>query len=247
MKKLKAIVIEDERLPRLSLLAKLEEFRHTVEVVDACDSYDSARKSILRHRPDLLFLDIQIQGGDSIRLLEELKQTIPLPYIIFTTAYTDRNYLMSAIKLSAVDYLLKPIDKGMLEHAIAKAADRANIADKAMATEQPTMTDKLVFKTVNGKLLITAEEIAFAKADGNYSKIVTFNDENLVMESLLSLERKLKQNFFARVDRSTIVNLNMVYRIDQRLQSCAIKADDGQIIKIKLSKHGIAMLMESLK
>ena len=85
MRKLKAIVVEDERLPRLSLLAKLEEFRHSVEVVDACDNYDSARMSILRHRPDLLFLDIQLQGCDSIQLLEELKQTIPLPYVIFPT------------------------------------------------------------------------------------------------------------------------------------------------------------------
>ena len=64
MKKLKAIVVEDERLPRLSLLAKLEDFRHSVEVVDSCENYDSALMSILQHRPDLLFLDIQLQGRD---------------------------------------------------------------------------------------------------------------------------------------------------------------------------------------
>ena len=90
MKKLKTIVVEDERLPRLSLLAKLEDYRHTLEVVDACDNYDSARESILLHRPDLLILDIQLQGRDSIQLLEELRQTIRLPYTIFTTAYSDR-------------------------------------------------------------------------------------------------------------------------------------------------------------
>ena len=148
MRKLKAIVVEDERLPRLSLLAKLEDFRHSVEVVDACDNYDSARMSILHHRPDLLFLDIQLQGCDSIQLLEELKQTIPLPYVIFTTAYSDRKYLMSAIKLSAVDYLLKPIDKGELAHAISKAADRAVVETTATSS----LPENLSLKSVNGKV-----------------------------------------------------------------------------------------------
>ena len=121
MKTLKAIVVEDERLPRLSLLQKLEDFRHEVEVIDSCDNYDSALQSILRHQPDLLFLDIQLQGRDAIQLLNEVRLTLPLPHVIFTTAYDDRKYLMNAIKLDAVDYLLKPIDKNELAAAITKA------------------------------------------------------------------------------------------------------------------------------
>ena len=69
----KAIVVDDERLPRLALLQKLEEFHHQVEVVDSCDNYDSALQSILRHQPDLLFLDIQLQGRDAMQLLDEVK------------------------------------------------------------------------------------------------------------------------------------------------------------------------------
>ena len=103
MKPLKTSVVEDERLPRLSLLQKLEDFRQEVEVIDSCDNYDSALQSILRHQPELLFLDIQLQGRDAIQLLNEVKQTLPLPHVIFTTAYADRKYLMSAGKLSAVD------------------------------------------------------------------------------------------------------------------------------------------------
>lgn len=240
MKKLKTIVVEDERLPRLSLLAKLEDYRHAIEVVDSCDNYDDARKSILKNRPDLLFLDIQLCGRDSIQLLEEIKQIITLPYVIFTTAYTDRDYLMSAIKLSAIDYLLKPIDKELLELAIAKVVDRA------MTEKQPLKPANLVFKTVNGKLIISSNSIAYAKADGNYAKIVTFEDENLVLESLLSLERRLSQYNFFRVDRSTVVNLSMVYRLDQRLQICTMKATNGNTMKLKLSKHGIEQLMEKV-
>ena len=119
-KTLRTIVVEDERLPRLSLLQKLEEFRQEIEVIDSCDNYDQALQSILRNQPDLLFLDIQLQGRDAIQLLDELKRSISLPHIIFTTAYADRKYLMSAIKLSAVDYLLKPVDKNELALAISK-------------------------------------------------------------------------------------------------------------------------------
>ena len=92
-KRLKTIVVEDERLPRLTLLQKLQDYP-VIEVVDACDSYESARDSILLHRPQLLFLDIQLRGQNSISLLEELRQTITLPYVIFTTAYSDSKYLM---------------------------------------------------------------------------------------------------------------------------------------------------------
>ena len=115
-----------------------------------------------------------------------------------------------------------------------------------MTEKQPLKPANLVFKTVNGKLIISSNSIAYAKADGNYAKIVTFEDENLVLESLLSLERRLSQYNFFRVDRSTVVNLSMVYRLDQRLQICTLKATNGNIIKLKLSKHGIEQLMEKV-
>ena len=227
MKKLKAIVVEDERLPRLSLLAKLEDFRHTVEVVDACDNYDSARMSILRYRPDLLFLDIQLQGRDSIALLDELKETIPLPYVIFTTAYSDRKYLMSAIKLSAVDYLLKPIDKGELAHAIAKVADRA-------VAEEPTAA----------QIFIAADDIAFIKAEGNYARITTFHGQSLVLDNLLTLEQRLPQDTFVRVDRSTIVNLTKVFRLNHKQLICILLSASGRELRLELTKSGMEKLME---
>ena len=242
MRKLKAIVVEDERLPRLSLLAKLEDFRHSVEVVDACDNYDSALMSILRHRPDLLFLDIQLQGCDSIQLLEELKQTIPLPYVIFTTAYSDRKYLMSAIKLSAVDYLLKPIDKGELAHAIAKAADRAVVETTAV----PSMPLNLSLRSVNGKIFVSAADIAYIKADGNYACIYTFHGQDLILENLLTLEQRLPAGTFVRVDRSTIVNLQRVYRLNHQQHTCVLLSTNGSELRLELTKSGMEKLMEMM-
>lgn len=239
MEKLKTIVVEDERLPRLSLLRKLEDYRHTVEVVDACDSYESARESILRHRPDLLFLDIQLQGHDSIELLGELKQTMPLPYIIFTTAYSERKYLLGAIKLGAVDYLIKPIDKAQLAHAIAKAAGRAE-AEAPTPLQGP---EKMNFKSVNGKIRVAISDIAYFKAEGNYARMVTFSGQDLILENLLSLEQRLPEQTFIRADRSTIINTAKLYRLNNQQHTCTLQADDGRIQQLKLSKSGIELLM----
>ena len=234
MDKLKTIVVEDERLPRLSLLTKLEDYREQLEVVDACDSYESAREAIFRHRPSLLFLDIQLQGRDSIQLLEELQKTIQLPYVIFTTAYTDRNYLMSAIKLSAVDYLLKPIAKGELARAVAKVVDKAR-------AEMVTSPEKLRFRSGSGILFAAPDEIAGFKAAGNYSTLIGFGGEDLILENLLSLEGRLPA-VFARVDRSTIVNTGKLYRLDQQRHNCTLRSPDGRTLEVPLSKSGLEAL-----
>ncbi len=239
MKKLRTIVVEDERLPRLSLLSKLEDYKDTVEVIDSCDSYESARDSILRSRPDLLFLDIQLQGRDAIQLLEELRQTMRLPYVIFTTAYSDRKYLMSAIKLSAVDYLLKPVGKSELSHAVAKAAQRA-------AGTGSGEVQKLSFKAVGSTLFVDSEEIAWIKAEGNYSTLVTFGREDLVLESLLSLEQRLPESGFVRLDRSTIVNVKKVSRLSQQERTCTLLSSDGRTREVELSKSGIEKLLSYL-
>ena len=190
----------------------------------------------------LLFLDIQLQGRDSITLLEELKQTIALPYVIFTTAYSDRKYLMSAIKLSAVDYLLKPIDKGELTHAIAKAADRA----AADASALPPQPEKMNFRSVNGKIFVAADDIAYIKADGNYALITTFLSQDLILESLLTLEQRLPADKFVRVDRSTIVNRTKVYRLNHQQLLCTLLSADGRELRLKLTRSGIEKLMEAV-
>lgn len=244
MNKLKAIVVEDERLPRLSLLSKLESHQQEVEILDACEDYDSALESILRHRPDLLFLDIQLHGQDSIHLLEELRQTIPLPYVIFTTAYSDREYLMSAIKLSAVDYLLKPVGKAELALAIAKVRERAKASAAALPGGQQPL--KLSFKSVNCKLFFPAEDIAWFKAEGNYATIVTFHGKHLVLENLLSLEQRLPADRFLRVDRSTIVNIGLVCRVDPQQHSCTLRSSDGRTLELKLSGSGTETLLAAV-
>ena len=235
---IRAIVVEDERLPRLTLLQKLEDFRPQVEVIDSCDNYDDALQSIVRNRPDLLFLDIQLQGRDSIHLLETLRQSQPLPHVIFTTAYSDRKYLMSAIKLAAVDYLLKPIDKNELALAIAKVTG---------ATRTEPQAEKLTLRTANGRLILDPAEIAYIRADGNYSIITTFTAHENVLVSLATLSQMLDRQRFMRIDRSTIVNIPTVYKLNTLRHRCTLRSDDGTSVEVELSKTGMEALLSEVR
>lgn len=240
MKSLTAIVVEDERLPRLALLQKLEEHRPQIEVIESCDNYDAALQSILHHKPDVLFLDIQLQGHDSIALLEEVRKTMALPYVVFTTAYADRRYLMSAIKLDAVDYLLKPIDKNELAVAISKILQQEERLQPA--TEDP----RLSFRTANGKVYVNPDDIAFIQADGNYARLTTFFDTEDILESLATLTRHLDPNIFVRTDRSTIINVQRINKLNTRRRLCFLRSADGTTMQLELSKSSIETLLKIL-
>lgn len=244
--KLRTIVVEDERLPRLSLLQKLEQFSNDIIVVDSCDNYDTALQSILKENPDIVFLDIQLQGRDAIQLLEELRKIQPLPYVIFTTAYNDRHYLMNAIKISAVDYLIKPIDQNDLAMAIAKAVQRKSTEQSAMSSRQELPKDRITLKTVSGKVILKEEDIVFINAYGNYSKLTTFSESETVMESLGAMETLLNSSIFVRCDRSTIVNIRHIYKIDTKRNICVFRSDDGNTIQTEISKSGMDTLKQIL-
>jgi len=239
-KRLTAIVVEDEKLPRLSLLQKLEDLRQQVEVVDSCDNYDSALQSIVRYKPDLLLLDIQLRGRNSMELLEELKALGPLPQIIFTTAYNERGYLMKAIKLQVADYLLKPIDRNELALAIAKAAQAAQAPEK---TKDKGEAERLSFRTANGKVFMEEADIAYIVADGNYAQVTGFRGRDMVLENLSALEGRLDGEQFVRVDRSTIVNVKCIYRLNAKRRTCTLMAADGTTVELTLSKNGIERLI----
>lgn len=249
---LRAIVVEDERLPRLSLLQKLEDLRDQVEVVDSCADYDGALQSILRLRPDVLLLDIQLPGHNSLELIGELRQQLGghLPHIIFTTAYSDRKYLMNAIKLQATDYLMKPVDKGELALALAKVVSPHPSAAAASAKDAGSGgTDgRMSFRTASGRLFVACDKIAYVRADGNYSVLYTFTAEEQVMESLASLERRLSGGPFARIDRSTIVNTDRVYKLNLQRRLCLLTSADGAtMLELELSKAALDTLRAILE
>lgn len=234
MKNYRAIIVEDERLPRLSLLQKLETYHPDIEVVACCESYEDALTAILRHRPDILFLDIQLQGHTTLELLRELKEAIPLPHIIFTTAYSNSEYLLQAIRFAAADYLLKPVDVSDLAKAIRRIEER-----DAQAPQPAAPSGKVPFRTLNGTLYAGKDEVVYARACGNYSSMMLIEGEEIVLERLGVIESKLREGHFIRAGRNLLLNRDLIYKVNRRHRSCTLRTPGGQEFCVELSAGGL--------
>ena len=217
---IRAIIIEDEFHPRETLIQKLKENHTDIEVVAACEKAENGLIEILRQQPDLIFLDIQLPGNNGLWLADELSKMacdsfVP-PGIVFTTAYTDSQYLLSAFKLAAIDYLVKPI----LLDDLATAIERFKKQDRASSGVGPLMSalqngKVMKFKNYGGLLLLKSEDIAYIKADGKYAQIILADGQTEdIFDSLMEIENFVFADTFIRTGRSIIINKNYIRRVD---------------------------------
>lgn len=214
------IIVEDEELPRLSLKSKLETYHPDIEILAMCEDAESALESILRNRPQILFLDIQLPGQNSIWLLEQLQQTGKLAQIIFTTAYTDSEYLLKAIKFSAIDYLNKPISIVELAQAIEKAKKRIQ---EEKEIKQVSQKNVYSFRTFNSQLIASDDDIVYIEADGNYAQVQLLHDKKeLIFERLGDIEKRLNSPVFIRVGRSLIINKSYIRKLNSKTCTCSL-------------------------
>lgn len=244
--KIRAIVLEDELLPRLSLLQKLKEYHPELEVLGDYEDAESALEAILKQRPDVLFLDIQLAGNSSIWLTEQLQDTGVNPCIIFTTAYSDAEYLLKAIKLEATAYLLKPVNIQELAQALKKVEDKmARQSKEKMAFHETPPSIRL--KTLHSDLVVKPDDVLYCKADGNYCRIfLEDGQEEMIFERLGILENYFAGTSVIRTGKSFLVNLQYVYKIDYKNHICVLKSSNNQYSKIELSPAGIEVVNKSL-
>lgn len=239
------IIIEDEELPRLSLQTKIETYHPDLRIVDLCEDADSALESLLRHKPDIVFLDIQLPGKDSMWLLEQLERSTRLPQIIFTTAFTDPQYLLKAIKFSATDYLNKPVNIVELAQAVEKAKkeiEKERRAKDLTGSGKPVWEKNCSFRTLNSQLILSEEEILYIRADGNYSQAKLFDGkEVLIFERLGEIEKRLNNPCCIRVGRSLIVNRRYIRKLNAKDCSCTLVTPYGSH-KVTLPREGYEKL-----
>lgn len=204
---------------------KLEQHFFDMEIVGECENAEDALIEILRLRPDLLFLDIQMPGKDGLWLADELIQlkgeTFIPPDIIFTTGYTYPGYLLKAFELAAIDYLVKPVSAGSLEKAITRYRQRAGITTGLQNLIDALDEEKLFkFKSYNGLFLLRPDDIAYIEADRDYARMFFANGaKEDVFERLGEIEKKLPPETFLRTGKSIIVNIKYIRKItDTTLQ-----------------------------
>ncbi|MCE2741054.1 MAG: LytTR family DNA-binding domain-containing protein [Sphingobacteriales bacterium] len=226
---IKTLIVEDEEKGRSVLKAMLHEIPE-VNLVGESPNVEDAILKIQLHNPDLVLLDIEMPYKNGFDLLAALPQrTFD---VIFTTAYD--SYAIKAIKFSAVDYLLKPIDQEELKIAIEKTAEKrkkiqhepqaqiTNLLENLKAINKHNF--KLALPTSTGSIYIPVDEIIRCESDTNYTKFYFKNDERptLVSKTLKDYEELLTDFGFCRVHHSHLINLKFIREY--------IKGDGGTII-----------------
>lgn len=226
---IKAIIVDDELRARTLLKGLLAEFCKDVEVVADCDNLPNGVKAIRKHRPDIVFLDIEMPGHSGLELMEFFNEDEAGFSIIFTTAYNQ--YAVQAFKLSAIDYLLKPIEPEELENAVNRYKKR-NHTDKAnmnllMESLKGNTANKIAVPASNGTKFIELSTIIYLRAENTYTEILTNDDKKiLVSRTLKNFEEALSSNpKFFRSHKSYIVNTDYI--------TDYIKSDGGYLVMDK--------------
>lgn len=223
---LKALIVDDELKSRESLSVILRDFLDGVNVVGMCQNVSEAKSHIREHKPDVIFLDIQMQRETGFDLLMSLDH-IDFE-VIFTTAHSE--YAIKAFKFSAIDYLLKPIDINDLTEAIKKVRQRRK-SDITLRLEQlfhnlkPAQSQqyKIGLPTGDGLVFIKTEDILYCEADSNYTIIYTRDGSKYVVSrTLKEYDDLLSEHDFFRIHNSYLINLNCIKKY--------IRGEGGQVI-----------------
>lgn len=205
-----ALIVEDEKNNSDRLIRLLKKSCPDVEVAGVADSVHAALVAIEKHIPNLIFLDIELPDGNGFDVLE--KSADNEFDVIFVTAHD--KYAIKAIKFSAADYLLKPIDEEELKKAIEKIKqNKSSVAGKENLTflrQQINNNDfsKIALPTINGYQFVALDEVVRCQADRNYTQIYLSNGKNvLVSRTLGEFEELLEEHNFYRIHHAYLINL----------------------------------------
>ncbi len=220
---LRVIIVDDEELAR-ERLRQLCARHEALEVVAECIDGDQALSTIASARPDLAFLDIRMPGRDGVAVAEALMEDADAPAIVFVTAHDE--FALRAFEVSAIDYLVKPVDRERFDQMLERVQRRGNVPrgasmeDDALRTllrelrMSASTTHRFVVRDARGHYFVRADDIETATAEGNYVALGDGRRTHLVRETMRSFETKVDAARFLRIHRSTIVNIDRIARIE---------------------------------
>lgn len=226
MNNLKAILIDDEESGLNSLRQKLLQHCPFVQILALCNRPVDGLTAINELHPDLVFLDIEMPLMNGFTLLQQL--SFKNFELIFVTAYD--HYAINAIRASALDYLVKPVEIDLLKSAVKKAFEKKeNEPNKRLelllenASTQKKKLHKIAIPTFNGINFIKIEDIIYLEASGNYTKFyLTLSRQYIVSKTLKEFEEILPNDTFIRIHNSYLINMDFAERY--------IRGDGGQVV-----------------
>lgn len=220
-----AIIVDDEKHCRDVLALLLQKYCPQVQILASCPSAQAGVEAITLHRPDMVFLDIEMPGMNGFDMLEACRYTNFK--LIFTTAYNE--YAIKAIRHNALDYILKPVDKDELVQAVERAwQDRssqssAHVEGLIEYLNKQKTGDRIALPTLEGLQILQSEDIYYCESDGGYTRFFLSNGKvSLISKTLKEVEDVLESKGFCRIHNSYLINLRFVQKY--------IRGDGGEVI-----------------
>jgi two-component system LytT family response regulator len=226
MESLRAILVDDEKNSLENLQQKLQEFCPAIHIIATAQRPEEAIFLINHHKPDVVFLDIEMPRMSGFKMVEELKDVDF--EIIFITAYN--HYAIDAIRISAFDYLVKPVavkdlqnsTNRLLENRLRQTREKLDVLKQSLS-ESRSQEDKIAISTTEGIDFIQVKTIVRIESNSNYSKLVLNNGHSIVVTKLLKdFEEMLTKYRFYRIHNSHLINLSCISKY--------IRGDGGQVV-----------------
>lgn len=257
MRKIKTLIVDDEPFAR-ARIHKLLELHEDIAVTGECKNGKEALRMIADHKPDLVFLDIQMPDFTGFDVLSK-SGTAHLPFIIFVTAFDQ--YALKAFDVHAVDYLLKPYDDERFNQALDYARRQIVLKDKAALHGQ--MVELLEDFNMRTAVSPTALEIRekgrvhqfsildvyYVESQGNYVQLYLVNQRHLLRQTLQSFESSLTGLPFFRIHRSLLINANYLkaYRYNGNNQYLFTLKNEKQLVSGRSYREEIEQFLATLK
>jgi two-component system LytT family response regulator len=230
---LNALIVDDEAHCCKTLSALLKRHSPEVNVLASCANGVDALQAIKQLNPDLVFLDVEMPKMNGFEMLQQLPEVNF--HLVFITSYDA--YALKAIRFSAIDYLLKPVDREELQKAVQKVINHMEsplpeqlkiILEKMQ--HPAVLANKIALPTMEGLQMITVESIINCEADDNYTTLKLKNNKKIVVSCTLKvIEELLEEHSFIRVHRSFLVNLNEVEKYVKGEGGYLVMTDGAQI------------------
>jgi two-component system response regulator LytT len=244
------IVVDDEQLACDELSYLLRDFPE-IEVIATGSNGLQAVELVQKLEPELVFLDVHMPGLDGMGVIRRLREKdIDLPHFIFVTAYDQ--YAVEAFRLEAMDYILKPVEKGRLAETIERA--RRAIQEKktpetAVKAPASTPRTKLLVRANNRQFIVDAQELIYATIDNGLITLMTANLEGQSnYRTIEDLQANLDRDLFWRVHRSYLVNINRIKEVVPWFKSSyQLRMDDKKHTEIPVSRVQTRRLRELFK
>lgn len=241
-----AIIIDDEPYACQALVTLLGRQCPQVVVSAICNDPREAKQLVAIHQPQLIFLDVEMPHMNGFALLESLR---PFSFeVIFTTSYDQ--YAIQAIRFSALDYLLKPVDGNELKDAVNKFAERAEpslpqqldiLLSRFQQTANVSGAGRIALPTMEGLQIIAVNDIIYCNSSSNYTILILKSKQTLtISRTLKEVEEMLEHYHFLRVHHSFLVNLNEV-KTYIRGEGGSLVMSDGSSVDVSRSKKEILL------